>query len=406
MTINFGDFAFFPLEILILFLSFLGIAFIIFALVPLGLQSVVGGWRINSRLSKLFRMRTERRPFDLKTVAGCFDVGSEGEGAASYLRALQPIQAPAGMDLPDIGTADPAERHFSSRKLPVRALRNVGLTIAAVLAAICAFAFGVLSVGEDVGDSAASLLLPASVALLVVFLAQALFLVRWHQLQRCCALLDRLFLVPHEKLLLVQLRPLLEAESASHRVALSAALREATGSAFAAPVARLGEAASMAASDQSERVRHLVEELLNRFVDELTAVSRDQLEQLRAILDAAVSASETLKGSLETALGQIRTDVSEPVRELTERLHETVVEDLQQSAGAIRRAAESLETVAEKFEAMPAPAQPGEPQSPGEAERKAEQPPTEGAQTSARASQEIAEMLRELQRQARDLSGE
>ncbi|MBL27591.1 MAG: hypothetical protein CMM50_08600 [Rhodospirillaceae bacterium] len=430
MQINIADFALFPLEILVLFLSFLGAAFVVFALVPLGLQSIVGGWRINGRLSDLVQMRSQRQSFDLKTVASCFDVGMEGEGATSYLRSLQMLAGSGVSDVPEIGTSDGAARHFAAEKLPIRALRNVGLAIAVLLVGLCALSAAVLGVGNEDGGNLGSILLPAVVAFIVAFLAQATYLARWHQLQRSCATLDRLFLVPSEKLLLGQFRTFLEAESASHRVTLSAALRDAVGNAFAAPTAKLAEAATIAAADHSERVNDLLNDLLTRFSGDLAEVTRDQLVQLREILDAAVQSSETLRDSLAQSLQRIETDVSDPVRTLVTDLHESFVPDLRDGAAALREAAEALAETRNEISALAA-AQPvaapvpvperqvddhwgsgideapfggGRPEE--GMEDSPEDRPSQPAQPATRASSEIVELLRELQRQARDLSGD
>ena len=426
MQINIADFAFFPLEILVLFLSFLGAAFVVFALVPLGLQSIVGGWRINGRLNDLVQMRSHRQSFDLKAVAACFDVGMEGEGATSYLRSLQMLAGTGVADVPEIGTSDVAARHFAAQKLPIRALRNVGLAIAVLLVGLCALSVAVLGIGNEDGGTMGSVLLPAVVAFVVALLAQATYLLRWHQLQRSCATLDRLFLVPSEKLLLGQIRTLLEAESASHRVTLSAALRDAVGNAFAAPTAKLAEAATLAAADHSERVNDLLAELLTRFSGELADVARDQLAQVREILDAAVQSSETLRDSLRESLERIEADVSDPVRTLVAELHETFVPDLREGASALREAAEALAATRSEMSAIaaaqPAPAPAPEPQAddhwdldrdetaheePWSADEMPERPHEDRpSEPASRASREIVDLLRELQRQARDLSGD
>ena len=158
-------------------------------------------------------------------------------------------------------------------------------------------------------------------------------------------------------------------------------------------------------------MKALVEDLLKRYVSELTALERTQLEDLKGILAETLAATQAMHDAFEAGSTRIASEAAERTAALSQRLEELVSEDFGHSVRGIRTASEGLqeasgslrdtvtqlqEALAELPAAIPAPPPPPEPEPVRE--------PARSIAPDRRTSNEIADILGEFQEEADKLS--
>ncbi len=439
-------------DIAVMSLSAFGVVFVALFVLPVGLQRLASYRETNQRLGRLRRDKADDNKVSMSAVMSCFSAAAHmSNDASSYLRTVQRLSNRGDEGLPDFGTSEVAQRYFSTEKLGRSVVRDMAYALGLLLTGLAVISLVLSAIGgtrlAPVGSDLAAMATnpytvaaPAFAALLLFVAAESIYLAQRREVRRMCWILDELFLVPASLLTAEHLVASLRASADRQREALSSlaedirraiadgqnrfaeTLRAHDESFFEtmserlrenlqAPTKALTDAAKASSKDQTAKVKALVEDLLKRYVSELTALERTQLEDLKGILAETLAATQAMHDAFEAGSTRIASEAAERTAALSQRLEELVSEDFGHSVRGIRTASEGLqeasgslrdtvtqlqEALAELPAAIPAPPPPPEPEPVRE--------PARSIAPDRRTSNEIADILGEFQEEADKLS--